>query len=148
IASAGAAPLPEDVWTAMRDRAAVTVWEGYGLTEASPVVASTLATGRAKPTCIGGPVPGVEVTLRDTADTGPLPEPVVDGDATETEAGPEVEGEEPPAAADAAPVEDGGEHTDGDTDTDTDDEGPGELWIRGPNLFSGYWPDGADGPDA
>ena len=27
-------------------------------------------------------------------------------------------------------------------------EGPGELWIRGPNLFSGYWPDGADGPDA
>ena len=54
--------------TAMRDRAAVTVWEGYGLTEASPVVASTLATGRAKPNCIGGPLPGVELELRDTAD--------------------------------------------------------------------------------
>jgi long-chain acyl-CoA synthetase len=69
MASSGAAPLPEDVWTAMRDRAAVTVWEGYGLTEASPVVASTLATGRAKPNCIGGPVPGVELELRDTATT-------------------------------------------------------------------------------
>jgi long-chain acyl-CoA synthetase len=22
------------------------------------------------------------------------------------------------------------------------------MWIRGANLFSGYWPDGADGPDA
>ena len=69
IASCGAAPLPDDVWTAMRDRAAVTVWEGYGLTEAAPVVASTLATGRAKPHCIGGPLPGVELVLRDTAAT-------------------------------------------------------------------------------
>ena len=69
MASSGAAPLPEEVWTAMRERAAVTVWEGYGLTEASPVVASTLATGRAKPNCIGGPVPGVELELRDTATT-------------------------------------------------------------------------------
>ena len=61
MASSGAAPLPEEIWTAMRDRAAVTVWEGYGLTEAAPVVASTLATGRAKPKCIGGPLPGVEL---------------------------------------------------------------------------------------
>jgi long-chain acyl-CoA synthetase len=22
------------------------------------------------------------------------------------------------------------------------------MWVRGANLFSGYWPDGADGPDA
>ena len=58
MASSGAAPLPEEVWTAMRERAAVTVWEGYGLTEAAPVVASTLATGRAKPNCIGGALPG------------------------------------------------------------------------------------------
>jgi long-chain acyl-CoA synthetase len=108
MASSGAAPLPDDVWTAMRDRAAVTVWEGYGLTEASPVVASTLATGRAKPNCIGGPLPGVELELRDTATT--------DGSR---------------------------EH---DADADEHLEGPGEIWIRGPNLFSGYWPDGADGP--
>src|SRR5690606_14578521 len=25
---------------------------------------------------------------------------------------------------------------------------PGEILIRGANLFSGYWPDGSDGPDA
>ncbi|MCU1691813.1 MAG: AMP-dependent synthetase [Frankiales bacterium] len=29
-----------------------------------------------------------------------------------------------------------------------DDGDPGEVVVRGPNLFSGYWPDGADGPDA
>jgi len=29
-----------------------------------------------------------------------------------------------------------------------EDEDPGEITVRGPNLFSGYWPDGADGPDA
>ena len=28
------------------------------------------------------------------------------------------------------------------------DEDGGEIHIRGANLFSGYWPDGADGPDA
>jgi long-chain acyl-CoA synthetase len=113
MASSGAAPLPQDVWTAMRERAAVTVWEGYGLTEAAPVVASTLATGRAKPDCIGGPLPGVEVSLRDTA------------------------------------ASDHSGESSGAADADHDmEEGPGEIWVRGPNLFSGYWPDGADGPDA
>jgi long-chain acyl-CoA synthetase len=102
MASSGAAPLPVETWTAMRDRAAVRVWEGYGLTEASPVVASTLATGRAKPACIGGPVPGVEVVLRDVS---------------------------------------------ADRTGDVDETGPGELEVRGPNLFAGFWPDGADGPD-
>ncbi len=107
IASSGAAPLPEDVWTAMRERAAITVHEGYGLTEACPVVASTLASGRPKPACIGGPLPGVEVQLRDTSSEA-----------------------DPSAPAD-----------------DVADEGPGEIWVRGDNLFAGFWPDGADGPD-
>ena len=122
VASAGAAPLPGEVWTAMRERAAVTVWEGYGLTEAAPVVASTLATGRAKPECIGGPVPGLELTLRDTAAIGTLPV--------------------------ASPAADDGRAAVGpDEDPGDADEGPGEIWVRGPNLFSGYWPDGVDGPD-
>jgi long-chain acyl-CoA synthetase len=108
MASSGAAPLPQEVWTAMRERAAVTVWEGYGLTEASPVVASTLATGRAKANCIGGPLPGVELELRDTATSD----------------------------------------SHGDAADDDHLEGPGEIWVRGPNLFSGYWPDGTDGPGA
>jgi long-chain acyl-CoA synthetase len=111
LASSGAAPLPAETWTAMRDRAGVTVWEGYGLTEASPVVASTLAVGRAKPACIGGPLPGIELQLRDTAES-----------------------------ADRADAEDEQAHDEGA------EEGPGEIWVRGPNLFSGYWPDGADGP--
>ena len=119
MASSGAAPLPADVWAAMRDRAAVTVWEGYGLTEASPVVASTLATGRAKPSCIGGPLPGVELALRDTA-------------ATEH----------------AHDIDDGPDDEHSGEDPHDMEEGPGEIWIRGPNLFAGYWPDGADGPDA
>jgi long-chain acyl-CoA synthetase len=29
-----------------------------------------------------------------------------------------------------------------------EDDDPGGLFVRGPNLFSGYWPDGSGGPDA
>ena len=36
---------------------------------------------------------------------------------------------------------------DGDGD-DADDDDPGEVWIKGECVFSGYWPDGAGGPDA
>jgi long-chain acyl-CoA synthetase len=120
-ATCGAAPLPADVFTGMRQRAAVTVWEGYGLTEAAPVLASTLATGRAKPECIGGPLPGVELVLRDTAG-GPA-------------AGPD------PGSRMRAGVF-------GDPYGEEDPDSAGELCARGPNLFAGYWPDGADGPDA
>jgi long-chain acyl-CoA synthetase len=130
-ATCGAAPLPDDVFTAMRERVGVTVWEGYGLTEAAPVLASTLATGRAKPACIGGPLPGVELTLRETAG-GPAagPWPAL---GTRGEPAGRTEGPVPPVL--------------GDPFGEEDPDSAGELCARGPNLFAGYWPDGADGPD-
>jgi long-chain acyl-CoA synthetase len=30
---------------------------------------------------------------------------------------------------------------------EVEDDEPGEVWVRGANLFSGYFPDGAGGPD-
>ena len=35
-----------------------------------------------------------------------------------------------------------------DPGTAPEGEDPGEIQVRGANLFSGYWPDGAGGPDA
>ena len=82
--------------------AGVVLHDGYGLTEAAPVV-STNALGperdRPVPGSVGHPLPGVEVELR---------------------------------GGDGRPVEDGD---------------PGRIFLRGANLFSGYWPDGSDGPD-
>lgn len=34
-----------------------------------------------------------------------------------------------------------------DSGNEVEEGDPGEIIVRGPNLFSGYWPDGADGPD-
>jgi long-chain acyl-CoA synthetase len=33
-----------------------------------------------------------------------------------------------------------------DAGDEVDEDDPGEIVVRGPNLFSGYWPDGAEGP--
>jgi long-chain acyl-CoA synthetase len=35
-----------------------------------------------------------------------------------------------------------------DSGAPVDEEDPGEIVVRGANLFSGYWPDGEGGPDA
>lgn len=96
----GAAPLSPGVLALVSERLGRPVWEGYGVTEAAPVIATTFCTGRSTPGCVGQPVPGMEVRLID---------------------------------------DDGGPADDGD---------PGEVELRGPNLFSGYWPDGSGGPDA
>jgi long-chain acyl-CoA synthetase len=120
-ATCGSAPLPAAVFTGMRERAAVTVWEGYGLTEASPVLSSTLASGRPKPECIGAALPGVQLTLRDTAG----------GPAAGADPGSRVQHD-----------------VFGDPFGDDETDQAGELCARGPNLFAGYWPDGSDGPDA
>jgi long-chain acyl-CoA synthetase len=116
IATSGAAPLPPATLLGLADLG-ITVYEGYGLTEAAPVLTSTLVGGTPKPGSVGRPLPGVEVRLRE---------------ANGVEAGPEPEGDEGPGELDLVGA--GG--------------GPGEIVARGPNLFSGYWPDGTGGPDA
>ena len=80
-------------------RTGIPVHQGYGLTEAAPVVTSTLCSGELQPGSVGAALPGIELRLVDEAGGAP-------------------EGDD-----------------------------PGEIEIRGANLFSGYWPDGADGPD-
>jgi long-chain acyl-CoA synthetase len=64
LATSGAAKLDPQVQRAIRDRFGVEVQEGYGLTEASPVVTS--GTGLTAPEgSIGVPLPGVRVRLVD-----------------------------------------------------------------------------------
>ena len=100
LLSSGGAPLPPTVFTAFREATGLEIFEGYGMTEASPVVATTVVTGRPKPGSVGRPLPGLDIRLVD---------------------------------------EDG---------SDVDEGDPGELLVRGPSLFRGYWPDGLGGPDA
>lgn len=64
IAGSGASKLEESVRSTMLERFGVEISEGYGLTEASPVV--TNSTGiPAPPGSIGAPLPGVRMRLID-----------------------------------------------------------------------------------
>ncbi len=92
----GAAALPADVVDGMRARFGTVVHDGYGLTEASPVVTTTAVVSAPRPGSIGPPLPGIEVCLLDVDG-----QPVLEGD-------------------------------------------PGQIVVRGPNVFAGYWND----PDA
>jgi long-chain acyl-CoA synthetase len=95
LAVSGGAPLATETAEAFRSRFGLPIWEGYGLTETSPIVSSSLAGGEPRPGSIGVPLPGVEVRLVD---------------------------------------EEGEDALEGD---------PGEIWVRGPNVFPGYWQDEA-----
>jgi long-chain acyl-CoA synthetase len=92
-AVSGAAELPLALAEAFRERFGVTIHEGYGLTEAAPIVSTTAVDDAPRFGSIGPPLPGIEVRL--VGDDG---EDVVAGD-------------------------------------------PGEIWVRGPNVFAGYWDD-------
>jgi long-chain acyl-CoA synthetase len=64
IAVSGAAKLPVETAQLIEDRFGLRIEEGYGLTEASPVVTS--ATGADAPRgSIGAPLPGVDIRLVD-----------------------------------------------------------------------------------
>jgi long-chain acyl-CoA synthetase len=98
----GSAPLAAEVIDEFTDRTGIPVHQGYGLTEAAPVVTTTLRSEKPEPGSVGAPLDGIELRL-------------VDDDG------------QPLSGADLSD--------------------PGEIEIRGANLFSGYWPDGAGGPD-
>jgi len=64
LALSGAAKLPEQVSQSLSARFGIQVFEGYGLTEAAPVV--TTAIGNVWiPGSIGRPVPGIELRIVD-----------------------------------------------------------------------------------
>lgn len=95
----GSAPLPPAVQEQFSTLTGHVVWQGYGMTEAAPVLTSTIVNQIPDPGSVGTALPGVELRLVDEEGTDP-------------------------------------------------DEGDlGEVWVRSPSLFSGYWPDGTNGPD-
>jgi long-chain acyl-CoA synthetase len=96
----GSAPLSDELVDDFERRTGLPVHQGYGLTEASPVVTSTLCSARRTRGSVGAALPGIEVRLLGDAGRSP------------------------------------------------DGEDAGEILVRGDHLFSGYWPDGTDGPDA
>jgi long-chain acyl-CoA synthetase len=119
IAVCGAAPLDPADAQRFADLTGTSVLVGYGLTETAPVLTTTAVSAVPKPGSIGRPLPGVELLLR-SADGEVLWRDGVVSDAADEEL-------------------DWGESPGTD---------PGEIVVRGANLFSGYWPDGRGGPDA
>jgi long-chain acyl-CoA synthetase len=91
LAISGAAPLAPDVLRDFRSMFGVDIYEGYGLTETAPTLASNRMTSKPRPGSIGMPLP--EVELR-----------VIDEEGNDVEIG-----------------------------------DPGEIVVRGPNVFKGYW---------
>ncbi len=61
----GAAALPEATLHEFEKRFAIPLLEGYGLTEASPVISVNPLKGMRKPSSVGLPVPGIEVSVAD-----------------------------------------------------------------------------------
>jgi long-chain acyl-CoA synthetase len=98
--SSGGAPLPVSVLEGFAAATGKNIFEGYGMTETAPVIATTLVGGVPKPGSVGRPLPGLDIRIVD------------------------------------------------ESGADVEENDPGELWVRGPNVFRGYWPDGQGGPDA
>ena len=64
----GAASMPEKVLKDFGEKYKVVISEGYGLSEAAPVVSHNPIDGVKKPLSIGVPIPGVEMTIFDEHD--------------------------------------------------------------------------------
>ncbi len=65
ICVSGAAPLPVQVLKDFESKHNIPIIEGYGLSEASPVVTKNPFRGERKPGSIGLPIPNVEVSIQD-----------------------------------------------------------------------------------
>ncbi|HSE93348.1 MAG TPA: long-chain fatty acid--CoA ligase [Methylomirabilota bacterium] len=68
----GAAPLPVEIVEPFERKFGGRIQEGYGLTEASPVVSAHRTSGERRLGSVGQPIPGVEVRIVDDEDR-PLP---------------------------------------------------------------------------
>ena len=67
ICISGSAPLPVQVLKDFEAKFGIPLLEGYGLSEASPVVALNPILGVHKPGSIGRPIPNVEMSVQDDA---------------------------------------------------------------------------------
>jgi long-chain acyl-CoA synthetase len=67
----GAAPLSADLAEDFTRRTRLTVHQGYGLTEAAPVVTSTLVSRTVKPGSVGAALPGVSLRIVDESGRSP-----------------------------------------------------------------------------
>lgn len=65
LLSSGGAPLPIGVFESFAELTGKQIFEGYGMTECAPVVATTLVDGHPRPGSVGLTIPGVEVRLVD-----------------------------------------------------------------------------------
>jgi long-chain acyl-CoA synthetase len=65
VASAGGSALPVEVHRQFQERFGVTILEGYGLSETSPVASFSPFGEPVRPGSIGVPIPGVEMKLID-----------------------------------------------------------------------------------
>src|SRR6185312_4926003 len=65
ICISGSAPLPEQTLHGFEMRFRIPLIEGYGLSEASPVVAKNPLDGTHKPGSVGVPIPNVEMSIQD-----------------------------------------------------------------------------------
>jgi long-chain acyl-CoA synthetase len=83
MAVSGAAPLPQETLRQFEEKMRFPILEGYGLSEASPVVSFNPCHGVRKPGSVGLPLPGIAVKIFDDGDhelpSGQVGEIVIQG---------------------------------------------------------------------